>query len=30
LIATMTGTLMAMLPRTAPQAPRMSPTRRGD
>jgi uncharacterized protein (TIGR00369 family) len=30
LIATMTGTLMAMLPREAPQAPRTSPAMRGD
>jgi uncharacterized protein (TIGR00369 family) len=30
LIATMTGTLMAMLPRAAPQASRMSPASRGD
>jgi uncharacterized protein (TIGR00369 family) len=30
LIATMTGTLMAMLPREAPQAPRTSPAARGD
>jgi uncharacterized protein (TIGR00369 family) len=30
LIATMTGTLMAMLPREAPQASRMSPASRGD
>ena len=30
LIATMTGTLMAMLPRGAPQAPRMSPAVQGN
>ena len=30
LIATMTGTLIAMLPREAPQASRMSPASRGD
>lgn len=30
LIATMTGTLMAMLPREAPQVPRTSPAMRGD
>ena len=30
LIATMTGTLMAMLPRAAPQTSRMSPASRGD
>jgi len=30
LIATMTGTLMAMLPREAPQGPRTSPAVRGD
>lgn len=30
LIATMSGTLMAMLPREAPQTPRMSAAKRGD